>query len=78
MKSTVDSIFQVAFGTELDSMCGSSQEGKINAFETKLPSTTNGAALKSSLVSSYSLHQNLLPPLQVLYIYFDCSQIPPP
>ncbi|XP_027906383.1 cytochrome P450 704C1-like [Vigna unguiculata] len=31
MKSTLDSIFQVAFGTELDSMCGSSQEGKIFA-----------------------------------------------
>nr|ACU18763.1 unknown [Glycine max] len=36
MKSTLDSIFQVAFGTELDSMCGSSQEGKIfaDAFDT--------------------------------------------
>ncbi|WVZ16403.1 hypothetical protein V8G54_009385 [Vigna mungo] len=31
MRSTLDSIFQVAFGTELDSMCGSSQEGKIFA-----------------------------------------------
>ena len=36
MKSTLDSIFQVAFGTELDSMCGSSEEGKnfADAFET--------------------------------------------
>ncbi|XP_027338635.1 cytochrome P450 704C1-like [Abrus precatorius] len=36
MKSTLDSIFQVAFGTELDSMCGSNQEGKIfaEAFDT--------------------------------------------
>ncbi|TKY63771.1 cytochrome P450 704C1 isoform 1 [Spatholobus suberectus] len=36
MKSTLDSIFQVAFGAELDSMCGSSQEGKIfaDAFDT--------------------------------------------
>lgn len=36
MKSTLDSIFQVAFGTELDSMCGSSREGKIfaDAFDT--------------------------------------------
>ncbi|RYR70991.1 hypothetical protein Ahy_A02g005300 isoform C [Arachis hypogaea] len=36
MKSTLDSIFQVAFGTELDSMCGSSKEGKnfADAFET--------------------------------------------
>ncbi|MED6182052.1 hypothetical protein PIB30_025128 [Stylosanthes scabra] len=35
MKSTLDSIFQVAFGTELDSMCGSSEEGKnfAEAFE---------------------------------------------
>ncbi|MED6181792.1 hypothetical protein PIB30_022677 [Stylosanthes scabra] len=35
MKSTLDSIFQVAFGTELDSMCGSSEEGKnfADAFE---------------------------------------------
>lgn len=31
MKSTLDSIFQVAFGTELDSMCGSNKEGKIFA-----------------------------------------------
>lgn len=29
MKSTLDSIFKVAFGVELDSMCGSSEEGKI-------------------------------------------------
>ncbi|KAM2408960.1 hypothetical protein ACFX1X_027923 [Malus domestica] len=28
MKSTLDSIFKVAFGTELDNMCGSSQEGR--------------------------------------------------
>lgn len=36
MKSTIDSIFQVAFGTELDSMCGSSEEGKkfADAFDT--------------------------------------------
>ncbi|KAG5009309.1 hypothetical protein AAZX31_07G079300 [Glycine max] len=36
MKSTLDSIFHVAFGTELDSMCGSNQEGKIfaDAFDT--------------------------------------------
>ncbi|KAF7825981.1 cytochrome P450 704C1-like [Senna tora] len=36
MKSTLDSIFQVAFGTELDSMCGSSEEGKkfADAFDT--------------------------------------------
>lgn len=36
MKSTLDSIFQVAFGTELNSMCGSNEEGKIfaNAFDT--------------------------------------------
>ncbi|XP_027337746.1 cytochrome P450 704C1-like [Abrus precatorius] len=36
MKSTLDSIFQVAFGTELDSMCGSNQEGKTfaEAFDT--------------------------------------------
>ncbi|KAL2337431.1 hypothetical protein Fmac_011877 [Flemingia macrophylla] len=36
MKSTMDSIFQVAFGTELDSLCGSSQEEKIfaDAFDT--------------------------------------------
>ncbi|AET02145.2 putative abieta-7,13-dien-18-ol hydroxylase [Medicago truncatula] len=36
MKSTLDSIFQVAFGTELNSMCGSSEEGKnfANAFDT--------------------------------------------
>lgn len=27
MKSTLDSIFKVAFGVELDSMCGSSEEG---------------------------------------------------
>ena len=36
MKSTLDSIFQVAFGTELDSMCGSNEEGTnfANAFDT--------------------------------------------
>ncbi|XP_057455313.1 cytochrome P450 704C1-like [Lotus japonicus] len=36
MKSTLDSIFQVAFGTELDSMCGSNEEGKkfAHAFDT--------------------------------------------
>ncbi|XP_045804437.1 cytochrome P450 704C1-like [Trifolium pratense] len=28
MKSTLDSIFKVAFGTELDSMCGTNEEGK--------------------------------------------------
>ncbi|XP_021748108.1 cytochrome P450 704C1-like [Chenopodium quinoa] len=28
MKSTLDSIFKVAFGVELDSMCGSSEEGR--------------------------------------------------
>ena len=35
MKAILDSMFQVAFGTELDSMCGSSQEGKrfSNAFD---------------------------------------------
>ncbi|CAK9186495.1 unnamed protein product [Ilex paraguariensis] len=35
MKSTLDSIFKVAFGVELDSMCGSSEEGRIfsNAFD---------------------------------------------
>lgn len=35
MKSTLDSIFKVAFGVELDSMCGSSEEGAIfsNAFD---------------------------------------------
>lgn len=35
MKSTLDSLFQVAFGTELDSMCGSNEEGKNfgNAFD---------------------------------------------
>lgn len=27
MKSTLDSIFKVAFGVELDSMCGTSEEG---------------------------------------------------
>ncbi|KAM3746347.1 hypothetical protein ACB098_06G196200 [Castanea mollissima] len=34
MKSTMDSLFQVAFGIELDSMCGSDEEGKnfSNAF----------------------------------------------
>ncbi|KAE9600882.1 hypothetical protein Lal_00011273 [Lupinus albus] len=36
MKSTLDSIFQVAFGTELDSMCGSNEEGNkfADAFDT--------------------------------------------
>lgn len=35
MKSTLDSIFKVAFGVELDSMCGSSEEGSkfSKAFE---------------------------------------------
>lgn len=35
MKSTLDSIFKVAFGVELDSMCGSSEEGNhfSNAFD---------------------------------------------
>ncbi|KAK2996778.1 hypothetical protein RJ639_025624 [Escallonia herrerae] len=35
MKSTLDSIFKVAFGVELDSMCGSSEEGIkfSNAFD---------------------------------------------
>jgi hypothetical protein len=35
MKSTLDSLFQVAFGIELDSMCGSNEEGKnfANAFD---------------------------------------------
>ncbi|KAK6918487.1 Cytochrome P450 [Dillenia turbinata] len=35
MKSTLDSIFKVAFGVELDSMCGSSEEGTHfgNAFD---------------------------------------------
>lgn len=35
MKSTLDSIFEVAFGVELDSMCGSSEEGIkfSNAFD---------------------------------------------
>ncbi|OUZ99484.1 Cytochrome P450 [Macleaya cordata] len=35
MKSTLDSIFQVAFGIDLDSMCGSSEEGTsfANAFD---------------------------------------------
>lgn len=28
MKSTLDSIFKVAFGVELDSMCGSNEEGR--------------------------------------------------
>lgn len=28
MKSTLDSIFKVAFGTELDNMCGSNEEGR--------------------------------------------------
>ncbi|KAI4356834.1 hypothetical protein L6164_000821 [Bauhinia variegata] len=41
MKSTLDSIFQVAFGTELDSMCESNEEGKIfaDAFDTSSSST---------------------------------------
>lgn len=36
MKSTLDSIFKVAFGTELDSMCGTNEEGKnfANAFDS--------------------------------------------
>jgi hypothetical protein len=36
MKSTLDSIFKVAFGTEIDSMRGSSEEGKnfANTFDT--------------------------------------------
>lgn len=35
MKSTLDSIFKVAFGVELDSMCGSNEEGVTfsNAFD---------------------------------------------
>lgn len=35
MKSILDSLFQVAFGIELDSMCGSNEEGKnfSNAFD---------------------------------------------
>lgn len=35
MKSTLDSIFKVAFGVELDIMCGSSEEGRVfcNAFD---------------------------------------------
>ena len=35
MKATLDSIFRVAFGVELDSMCGSNEEGKkfSNAFD---------------------------------------------
>lgn len=28
MKSTLDSIFKVAFGVELDSMCGSNEQGR--------------------------------------------------
>jgi len=28
MKSTLDSIFKVGFGVELDSMCGSNEDGK--------------------------------------------------
>jgi len=28
MKASLDSIFRVAFGVELDSMCGSNEEGK--------------------------------------------------
>ncbi|KAJ8573239.1 hypothetical protein K7X08_009750 [Anisodus acutangulus] len=36
MKSTLDSIFRVAFGVELDSMCGSNEEGKTfsDAFDS--------------------------------------------
>ncbi|GAU25130.1 hypothetical protein TSUD_363000 [Trifolium subterraneum] len=36
MKSTLDSIFKVAFGTELDSMCGTNEEGRnfANAFDS--------------------------------------------
>ncbi|KAI4356833.1 hypothetical protein L6164_000820 [Bauhinia variegata] len=36
MKATMDSIFQVALGAELNSMCGSSEEGKkfSDAFDT--------------------------------------------
>lgn len=35
MKSILDSLFQVAFGIELDSMCGSNEEGRnfSNAFD---------------------------------------------
>ncbi|WJX87149.1 hypothetical protein P8452_69368 [Trifolium repens] len=41
MKSTLDSIFKVAFGTELDSMCGTNEEGKnfANAFDSASAST---------------------------------------
>ena len=41
MKSTLDSIFQVAFGTELDSMCGSNEEGRkfADAFDTSSAAT---------------------------------------
>ncbi|KAI9084545.1 hypothetical protein K1719_033533 [Acacia pycnantha] len=41
MKSTLDSIFQVAFGTELDTMCGSNEEGKkfADAFDTSSGAT---------------------------------------
>ncbi|KAI9084484.1 hypothetical protein K1719_033472 [Acacia pycnantha] len=41
MKSTLDSIFQVAFGTELDSMCGSNEDGKkfADAFDTSSAAT---------------------------------------
>ncbi|KAI3850616.1 hypothetical protein MKW92_016941 [Papaver armeniacum] len=42
MKSTLDSIFQVAFGIELDSMCGSSEEGALfaNAFDDSSAATS--------------------------------------
>ncbi|XP_059634032.1 cytochrome P450 704C1-like [Cornus florida] len=41
MKSTLDSIFKVAFGVELDSMCGSSEEGAkfSNAFDDSSATT---------------------------------------
>ncbi|XP_028776823.1 cytochrome P450 704C1 [Neltuma alba] len=41
MKSTLDSIFQVAFGTELGSMCGSNEEGRrfADAFDTSSATT---------------------------------------
>ncbi|XVE77003.1 hypothetical protein DITRI_Ditri13aG0027000 [Diplodiscus trichospermus] len=42
MKSTLDSIFKVAFGVELDSMCGSNVEGKefSTAFDDSSAATT--------------------------------------
>ncbi|KAM7260930.1 hypothetical protein ACFE04_026405 [Oxalis oulophora] len=42
MKSTLDSIFKVAFGVELDTMCGTSEEGAIfsKAFDDASASTT--------------------------------------